>query len=771
MLSFYTLDGRSQRALALAFVLAVFGILAGLSDFWMPGGSRLLASGSYALVPALVALLYALARSQFCRPIPTEANRGAFVEAGAWIVAVLFLSDWLSRTYNFYQGPSIRGELIFFGGVALVALRFGYLTQKVMQIILCLTILLAMLIFLDQSAGRVIFSDDHSVFAYRLQLLVETFPQIPFYNPFWNAGLDARDSLATGALGLYILGLPWLYLFPVAKVYNFIIIWILLIQLPLGCYLATRLSGFTARAGALAGLLSLASSLHWYRWALKYGTMGFVNSATLLTLVVVLAALLVKQFDLPRRWIFLFIVCTSICLLWPFFGVVLLPVFAALVFFWLADLVGKKFSGFPGRGRRIFFTGLVLLVVNLPWMLVFVGTSGLLDFLQAHKKAPLRSAKIVVTDVDSNNSSAALQAVADSLQTESDKSSMRFRNARGHIDAGLSLKMLRKVSFAANPLLIFMGLLGLFLLSGFFRWFYIMQLAWLFLLGAVLFPIKPQLELDRLLVLALLMLALPAGAAIDRLIQLFENQRLGIRALPVGLVLGFVLTGPVLVFSVLKNRSTEHFSFRSQMVDDFTNFLNAYKPAGRILFAGCVIHEFGDGHLASLAGDTDHPMIASSHAHTLWWYKDVFPGEFLARGDEGREEFMRLFNVSDVFAHEPKWKKYFRARPDKYELIWNAYGFELFRLKNYSASYFLEGQGQIIDQEVNSIRLRVESADALISFNYSPALEAAPCKLSGQEVYSGREFIRLTDCAGQEVRLTFKPPWQQLFLTNRRSIS
>src|SRR5690606_34615165 len=107
-----------------------------------------------------------------------------------------------------FQGPSIRGELLLSALIAVVLLQ-----RRLFFTVLPWGVLLSgafcWYFFLQEAGAELLFSDDHSTFVYRLTILRDTFPYIPFYNPQWNAGLDARDSFATGVLNLFFLSMPW----------------------------------------------------------------------------------------------------------------------------------------------------------------------------------------------------------------------------------------------------------------------------------------------------------------------------------------------------------------------------------------------------------------------------------------------------------------------------------------------------------------------------------------------------------------------------------
>jgi tetratricopeptide (TPR) repeat protein len=59
--------------------------------------------------------------------------------------------------------------------------------------------------------GGLLFSDDHPSFFYRLSQLHDFFPHIPFYNPMWNGGVEAREFFPSGSLGIYLLFAPLLH--------------------------------------------------------------------------------------------------------------------------------------------------------------------------------------------------------------------------------------------------------------------------------------------------------------------------------------------------------------------------------------------------------------------------------------------------------------------------------------------------------------------------------------------------------------------------------
>jgi hypothetical protein len=730
-------------------VLLLFSILSSITYLWYPGGYKLLPSGSYGGVVALTLFLIGAysVRIRTIRQLCFDP-----LAAGIGLVLV-FITDWLCRGYGFMQGPSIRGELVLCGLGAYVLLTTKSI-HKLWGGFALIAILGCLYCFFSEANGQLLFSDDHGTFQYRLMLLKENFPFVPFYNPQWNAGLDARDTFATGVLNLFFMSFPLVYLFKVELWYSAFIAGLLFVLFPLLTAYAARVAGHRKEVGWIAALLVLCSGLHWYRWGLKYGTMGFVCSAVLMPLALATSARVVEPGQTRKTHTALAILSLFLCLCWPFFGVVLLPLFTVFVVTFVKSC-REQLAGDSYRFIRLLITGCLLVALQAPILIVFLGTSNIGTFI-GHKES------VSVTAEDTGE----IRSKQQHASTE-----RRFRHRSGGIELKKTFSALRTIAFSSNPALLFFGLGGLFFLRGWFRILSILQISWFFLLGGVLYPLKPQLELDRLLVLILLLLAIPAAEAIYQFTVRAVSERSRLLKLLCAFSLGFVFTGPMVVWGIVKNRSVEQYYFADEMVTDFKDFLIDYEPEGRLLFSGCILHEFGGGHLAPLTEQTGKLMVASSQAHTLWWYKDVIPPEFGKRGEDGKNEFFDLYNVSDIFAHERKWKKYFKKRPEEFEKVWSGHGFDLFRRKNFKSSYTVAGEAEILDQRADGVLLRPRSDSVKLKFRYNRALVADGCTVHPYRVYEGRNFVELRDCTvGQTVFLRALHPWKQLFLEGRKSI-
>lgn len=709
--------------LSFGSVLLIFTTLAGSLSLWEEGFIDLFPASRYStLVPLLlVALALSMARFKF------ETLR--IDERGfACGLLVMFISDWPTRSYNLLQGPFIRGEIILAALFTLWLLRTR--STGLLRYLMPLTMTLLICCFLVEARGRLLFSDDNPTFLYRLMLLKENFPSIPFYNPLWNAGIESRDFFATGSLNVFFLFAPLIYLFELTKVYNALVILILFVLLPISVWLAAKLAGLKSSA-ALSAVLALTSSLLWYRWALKYGTLGFITSASLVPLNMVLAARLIfGEAELRKKELALALITFTLMLFWSPSGLALLPLIP------IALMHAPKLL----RQRRIVYFAVLLLLINLPWMLVFWRVSNVGSFLKTEK--PAYSA---MADAADKAYAAPVNQSDEHINTKPKTSSFSLKTC---------LKLVRESSVPANPLVVFLALPGLLLLPRRFRLTFILCAGWLLVLGTAGAQIKPQLELERMLILCYLCLCVPVGAALERILRQAQEQTKGVGMIPAMAVGGYLLAAPFSTGTVLLNRSIERYYFARSELNVLVRTIEHYTHEGRALFSGFVLHDLYHGHIAPLATLSNKPLLASSPFHDQWRYKEIFPTAVVDGGDSAIDSFLDLMNVTLVFAHEERWQKYFTSRPGEFERIGNNDHFWAFRRKNYRSDYFLQGVGEIIEQTSNSVTLTTTTSDAVIKFSYFNFLESTNCELNPFEAAPNIKFIKLSHCrVGEEIRI------------------
>lgn len=702
--------------LSTGIILMLFFLLAKETRLWSNSGALLLNNSSITL---LLAIFLILSGYYFTKKSAAQVklNTETFL-VGLFLI---FISDWLNRPYNLLQGPSIRGEVLLFATASFIIFK-KHLSGYFFVSTLILSCLIFMSSFLTESAGRLLFVDDHTVFLHRLYALKENFPFIPFYDPYWNAGNDARDFFATGALNFFTIFSPLIYNFEISQIYNFLIALLLFFLTPLGMFLAARLANFSIISCSIASILSISSSLLWYRWALQYGTLGFLTTLSLVPLNLVISAIILdKKSALPLWLAILFIFTTTLMLMWSLSGIAFIPIIAAAVFS-LKRLIKKQ---------NILLTGLALILLNLPWMITFWSVSK-------------------VSEVITKKS-----AIHTNLSIPEQNNEVRSTDSILLTNLSKSLKVIRETALSSNPLIIIFTLPALFLLEGFLRWIFLLMTVWLLIIGGLLYPLNPRLELDRMLLILVHILSLPVAVFIENIGKsAFRSESRLILRLGTSLVYGFLFAGIFSAAGILHNRSLVQFTFAEKEVSDIANAIKSYNQGGRILFSGFVLHELNNGHLAPLTNFTHVPLMASSQVHNLWRYKQIFPEEFLARGDQGIQEYLDLYNIGAVFAHEKEWRDYFSARPEKYSKVFHTGRFDLFTRTGFQSNYIVDGEAQIISQDLNGVRIKINSSSVIIKFNYYNFLEAAPCKVEAHQSSPSVKLVKLVECpVGSDISL------------------
>lgn len=719
--------------------LLVFAILRGPIIFWRLEGYGLVPSGTYLSLAAALILCLGIFLQR------GEATWRILSPFGfAALLPVLFFSDWMCHRYSYFQAPSIRGELLCGCFFSFLLLRRRL--DRIFGLWLFMTSVLLLVNFFSEAGGSVIFSDDHASVFYRLTLLKKYFPFIPTYDVLWNAGTDARDFFSTGILNLFLLSFPLLKLFSVETLYNPIVASVLFILLPASCFFSFRILGGGKGGAAIAAILSLATTLPWYRWALKYGAMGFVTSAVLVPINLALIAKLLdenEQFD--KRAAVCLCVAFTLMIFWTPTGLIFIPALA------LGLLQARRLL--KQRAVRGLLAGLLLL--NLPWMLVWMSVANVFGFVGAEHFSGSHSSG---TEIDAGRE---IEEVRGGEEKEAAKISKPHDRRKGKgqsksIDLASMVRSLRSFAISANPLLIFLGVPGLFL----FPWrkqrvLYGLSAAWLLFLGIVLSPLKPQLELERMLVVLGIVLCFPTALAIESILRSLAEKRLGLpfQALA-SVVCAYLFLGSAATTGIVRNRSLEVYYFSDETVEDIASAIEKFGGAGRALFSGFVLHELDHGHIAPLAYYTKHPIVASSPVHNTWWYTDVIPEYYRDAGPAEIERFFDAMNVTAVFAHEPFWRNYFSSQPNTYRNVWEGGRFKMFQRLSNAGNYFLEGSGEIVSQSGEGLRFKTEAPTGVLKFKYYPFLQASACKLEPYSLPGGLNLIRLTDCpTGVEINI------------------
>jgi len=698
-----SLGARTVPAFLITFgcAYALIALVSGEFHLWNGEGLKLAAGSKSGLVTAGVIVGFGVL---LCRQLraPLETSLTACAAA----LAFLLVTDWTTHSYSFFQGPTIRGEVLL--GVLLAAWMVYKKEWSILSLLLPLSAAIIAWSFLTTSGGRLLFSDDHPSFLFRLYALKAEFPSIPFYYPGWNAGLDARDFFATGSLGVFLVFSPLLTLFDPQTIYNVIVLLILCVITPGASYLAARLMALPHLPACVAGILALSSSLNWYKWALKYGTLGFVLSMSLLPLVLVLAGRFYARQELSKRDAILLPAVGTLCLLWPASLFALVPAI-------LGGLLGFRLIVASRLRQRVL---IALILINLPWMIVFATVSRVGAFIEASPASHQEPAASTVATT-------------------------AIKEAPSTITAERIVRNIRIAAISAHPLLLIFSLPGLLLLRRPYRTIIGSSALWLLVLGSMLTFLRPQLELERMLVVLTLLGALPTAQAFATMLDRYQ------RGMTVGfapiLSIACLLTGPFAVAGIVHNRTLEQYAFAGPVVNNLTASIREFAGAGRTVFTGFVLHELSGGHIAPLSFMTEHPLVASSPFHNAWRYQQVVPKSFIERGDAGVIEFLDLMNATLVVAHEEKWRELFLSRGSEFERVWQEPPFMLFQRRGYVPSYFAEGAGELTVLN-DALRVILSTPDATLKFRWFPFLRASHCKMERADAAPELPLIRLTNC-------------------------
>ncbi len=622
----------------------------------------------------------------------------------------LLLSDWFARGFTLFQGPGFRGELIAAG-----LLSWALISQKIRINFSALLAIFACTVSIEyfrSSHGIPLLMDDCGVFFFRLELLKRFFPNIPFYYTPWDAGLDARDFFATGALNLYFLYWPLVRFFPLHESYNFIIVGAICVVPVISVFFASRLLELSAKASAIAGTLALASSLQWFKWGLKFGTLGFLTSAALFPLMLGLYyRLFAKDRDLSLAQACLLVIVSTLVFLWPLGSVLAAPI-GVMLFFYYKRIATK---------RLIVPVIIALTVINAPWIMIFTKVSQVGRFVSGKEST---------------------HSAVDYIAPASQRTTPTLAKFGSTIHDNF---------VGVNPLILAFAIPGVALLAALQRRMLVLACCWLLLLGIFVSPFKPQLELTRMFVVAALLASIPTAKFLESLLADPNENRL--RRLSVATILGMIFITPFAATNAVRGRSMEKFQFNEFTLKNVAAFIEEHGGEGRTLFSGFVLHEFDGGHAAPLTLLTSKPIVASSFAHNQWSYKQVFPESFLNAKDAGINRYLDLMNATLVLAHEGRWIKYFDNHANDFRSIGTAGPFHGYIRLNYTPTYLLEGNAKVAYTE-KSVTVTPQTKDLTLKFRYFPFLKSSACTLSPSN--EGEvSLIHLTDCPiGEEVNIS-----------------
>ncbi|MCC6931847.1 MAG: hypothetical protein IT292_01135 [Deltaproteobacteria bacterium] len=640
-------------------------------------------------------------------------------------LVILFTSSYFSISFGFYPSSGGRIEILAIGIIVffLVFLAKSFTwNDKSGLAILCLVQLFCVFSFLSYLDGRLIYSDDHPNFIYRLQLLREHFPQIPFYNPRWNAGYSSHEFYPTGVINIFFAAWPILYLVgdfnsvSGAVAYNYIIAYVFLGLIPLATYWAARLFLLSPVVALIAGVLALMPSMGYFEWVMRYGTLGFGFSLGLLPLVFALFYRLGFVEDSNRgKWFYVFALFAifSLAFRWTPFALMLIP----LALYFLLN-IKRVFS----NTNYTFWLVLALLLftANVKWVWDFIELSKVGNFVSGNT-LPGAHAKSFYSGSLVNTSDNVLQR---------------------------SWSVFKAMGVKVNPLIYLFLIPGLCLLPDKHQRRALgLSVVYLLFLAAFGEQWKPQLELRRMILAASFLAILPVSLALvefcKKLLELRKNKILTLNicaTVAFIFLLGFIAIVPLVTASAYTNRSDEAFRFSDSLVDNLSAAVHRWSGKGRTFILGFILHDLNasdyssqdGGHVSPLAIFSGRPFYASDYYHRRWSTVDPIPADYRARGEEGIEEFLDLVNTTAVITFRKEWVDYCKQR-SWYKQVFQQGRFRLFRRTRNTGGPVLSGVGKV-KETPSSIIVSPETQELVVKYRYYDRLRVFN-SVSGVEIY------------------------------------
>ena len=683
----------------------------------------------------------------------------AFIAGGKWqvkpvpivflaVLLPLLFSDYTSRRFGFWIDSRL-GFIAILCGTVFALIYLAKLDENVyrrirrfinFKFLLFLQVLIA-IVFIKHADGRLLFSDDHPSFLYRLQMLAEHFPRIPFYNPEWNGGYLAREFFPSGVLNIFFLSFPIISYFEnfstleAGKNYTLLIPYLFIFIVPWSVYLSGRILKLGRTTSVVAGIFALGPSLGYFEWLLKYGTLGFCLSAGLIPLCFALAFRLALDRRRPNALHVIGLLLVSFCTLsWTLSFIVLLPLL--LVALWNFNITFGR-----DRASKLLLFVIAFVAFNGPWMLIFIRESNVSKFVQ--------ESSLPGTSVKTSRPRATILEEAkrkyDRALTQSEEE--KYKHIVSTSQSGAkkfakkSKKRIRALIGKVNPLILLLSVSGFFLIRRrFLRQTLCYTILWLLLIAAIGDEVKPQLELKRMIIPCSLLMCLLSAKSFVYLLRrslLTWKSKTGMFSKSLSfttlvIMLGCLIITPLCVSAMYLNRSDERYTFEPSDLHELVNAIKTYGGEGRTFFLGFILHELGalnyasqdGGHVAPLTKWSGKPLYASHFYHARWSSVDPIPSWYRRQGKKGIEEFLDLFNVTAVITFKREWRDYCQTS-ENYEEVYFGGRFRVFKRKQKTSGYFLSGDGKV---EVLKDGLRVfpKTEKSVLKFRSIDNLKVTP---------------------------------------------
>ncbi len=587
-----------------------------------------------------------------------------------------YFLDWKPGTMSF------ESSMVWF--ILLTSLLIPFFLFSAIRIpvflatVLFISQLACMYYLLKETGGAPIYRDDHASFIFRLWEFSKTFPRLLNYNPFWNGGV--ADFVGTTS-GINAIGIPfwplWKF-FSVQALYTYLIGLAYIFIVPSLAIVSLRLMGASWTGALCAGILYLGVSQHYFLWLLNYGTVGAVF-ASAFVLPVSACVYRVLWLDKREYWLAgLLIIATFELLQWPPGALMCVPIAMSLIL---------NFRQWSHR-KLIFLVACgfcILLMEAYPVLTIFLEGKDVTSYVQVARTLP--SIQFIFLD---------------------------------------GLKYLMAHIHEANPILIFLGLGGIFVLP----FSSVRQWVWPILLGLAVITgwgpsIKPNLQLGRFSIPLLFITVVPASMIAEKLFA-SKNINPYLAFLKAGLAALLILTGWN-VSKLYGNAGLAKYVCLSDEIQDITQWIKQNtSPDDRILFAGMTVHAYGRGHVAPLPVLSDREMMSVDYYHFPFdtIEHDYPPADFRV-SKEKMLRYFELYNVTHILTYHEHWKEYFRNNVDSYEELITLHDKTIFKVRR-SSSLFLKGNGKI-QANFNDLDIYLNSpeTEVVLKYNWVQGLKAS----------------------------------------------
>ena len=594
------------------------------------------------------------------------------------------------------------------------------LLRRLLATLLVTGQLVCIVLLLRHTGFSAPYSDDHPSFLFRLAEYFGAFPWRENYVPYWNAGVVNSVITSSGVAGYALLGAPfWLLTEPhLAAPYALLFTFVLFV--PWFTVFAFRAAGLSWTGALAGGLLMLCGSRLYFIWMLHFGTVGASLSGALLPAALAFLYAAVHRRPAPPRRVFAGLFLALFLMgQWPPMLLLGLPMGLLTAAAW------RRWWRPAVRGRLL-WTGLLVVGALLPTV------------------AGALLGKTVMEHV---------------LETPSGQGSCAARLWASFCSLTPGLLM------DVNPLVLVAGAAGVWVMpwKRLRRWVVVVLLflVLVFTAGPVCLP---NMQLERMAIMAAGLLVLPAAAWLRVALEVPAPRLAAVRAA----ILALLVCSLANVARVYAGRTPAAYTGIRPSIRALAAWIREQVPAdGRLLFAGPVVHAYGRGHIAYLPLLAGREMMAADYyGFPAGMVEPGYPPEAFRRQSGGMERFMRLHGVSHVITFRDNYLAHFRAHPADYEevavfrepLEQRHHVYTVFKVRE-SGGRFREGAGTV---RAGFNRLTVSLDDprapqAVIAYNWDDRLSvAAPAQIAPVEVEPGVTFIGLRPNGARMIDIRYR---------------